>query len=82
LLIGWHILVQIIWHTRSFLAVPADPGKLLKLHIASEYVFPKPFHTRLATGAPNNKFRSVPDNARSNRPAEKHLAADFLQVKE
>jgi hypothetical protein len=37
------ILVQIIWHTRSFLAVPADPGKRLKLHIASEYAFPKPF---------------------------------------
>jgi pimeloyl-ACP methyl ester carboxylesterase len=66
LLISWHILVQIIWHTRSFLAVPADPGKRLKLHIASEYAFPKPFHTRFATGAPNNKLRSVPDNARSN----------------
>jgi hypothetical protein len=26
LLISWHILVQIIWYTRSFLAVPADPG--------------------------------------------------------
>ena len=28
LLISWHILVQIIWHTRSFLAVPADPGSV------------------------------------------------------
>jgi hypothetical protein len=43
LLISWHILIQIIWHTRSFLAVPADPGKRLKLHIASEYASPKPF---------------------------------------
>jgi hypothetical protein len=43
LLISWHILVQIIWHTRSFLAVPADPGKRLKLHIASEYAFPQAF---------------------------------------
>jgi hypothetical protein len=67
LLISWHILVQIIWHTRSFLAIPADPGKRLKLDIASEYAFPKSFHTRFATGAPNNKLRSVPDNARSNR---------------
>jgi hypothetical protein len=66
LLISWHILVQIIWHTRSFLAVPADPGKRLKLHIASEYAFPEPFHTLFATGAPNNKLRRVPDNARSN----------------
>jgi hypothetical protein len=80
LLISWHILVQIIWHTRSFLAVPADPGKRLMLHIASEYAFPKPFHTRFATGAPNMKLRSVPDNARSNssgcrrsRPARRVL---------
>ena len=27
---------------------PADPGKRLKLDIASEYAFPKPFHTRFA----------------------------------
>jgi hypothetical protein len=66
---SWHILVQIIWHRRSFLAVLADPGKRLKLHIASEYGFPKSFHTRFATGAPNNKLRSVPNNARSNTPA-------------
>jgi hypothetical protein len=45
LLISWHILVEIIWHTRSFLAVPADPGKRLKLHMPSEYAFPKSFHT-------------------------------------
>jgi predicted dehydrogenase len=74
LLISWHILVQIIWHTPSFLAVPADPGKRLKLHIALEYAFPKPFHTRFATGAPNNKLRSVPDNARSNTQQMRDLA--------
>jgi hypothetical protein len=74
LLIGWHIFVQIIWHTRSFLAVPADPGKRLKLHISSEYAFPKPFHTRFATGAPNNKLRSVPDNARSNNLGHHRLS--------
>jgi hypothetical protein len=28
LLIIWHILVQIIWRTRSFLAFPADPGSV------------------------------------------------------
>jgi hypothetical protein len=39
-----------------------------------EYAFPKPFHTRFATGAPNNKLRSVPDNARS-----KHSVIDVIQ---
>ena len=71
LLISWHILVQIIWHTRSFLAVPADPGKRLKLHIASEYALPMSFHTRFS----HPRADSFPNLGRRLQPPEsrKHL---------
>ena len=64
--------------SRGRLHKVGEKRKRLKLHSASEYAFPKP-HTRFATGAPNNKLRSVPDNARSNTLV-RYFAADNITV--